>query len=339
MKKIIISVILFSICSLICVLVGFVFKTSITVLGHVHMRDYALQTTSYDLKKGDKVEVRFKASEGNLGAISLQIRNYNTNERKDDHFLLFRIKEKGSTSWITEHKYYGGQFHDLEQFPFGFGPIRDSKGKTYVVELTSLDGTEDSKLTLKKSYPLLISYYQFDKKSLLSPQNFANFVVKKQLFSLSHPDYYFIALICYSPFLFYLFLLSSKQKPFYKYAEQKINEYLRKYKNHAYTKLFSEVSKNIAIIPLIVLILGDVVFIKTSYIFVTYIIVGIMTYCLIFKKLSALFLLKIGFLSFIMVIFFLLFNLTDSAEKLIGWGIWIFLVSIIYQIVWKKNTT
>lgn len=339
MKNTLIGLVVFGFCTIVCILIGFVFKTSLTVLGHVHTSKYSIQATSKNLEKGDTVKIQLVALEDNLGAISLSIKNYNTNEKKDDHRLLFRIKDLKGTTPIAEHTYYGGQFHDLDHFPFGFGPIPDSKGKTYVAEIISLDGTKNSKLTLNTSYPSLISYYQFDKRNLFTLRNLSSFVTKKVLFSLSFPDFAFIVFICYLPFFFYLFTLSSVGKVLSKVLVRNISLYGSRYRLSYVKKILEEMYVNTAVIPLVIVVVSDVFLIKSNYIFVTYVVMSIFTFCLLIKKTTVKFLMKFGFSLLVLAVIISLFDKVDAAEKLVGWAIWVLLISTIYEIIWKKNTT
>ena len=339
MQNIVVGLVVFGACTVVCILIGFVFRTSLTVLGHVHRNEYIIQATSENLEKGDTVKIQFVALEDNLGAISLGIKNYNTNEKKDDHKLLFRIKSLKDSVSITEHTYYGGQFHDLDHFPFGFGPIPDSKGKIYVAEIISLDGTKNSKLTLNTSYPSLVSYYQFDKKNLFTLRNLSNFVAKKVLFALSFPDYLFIMFTCYLPFYFYLFTLSSVGKVLRKALAREIKLYGSRYHWLYFREILKEVYTNITVLPLIIVVVSDVFLIKSSYIFVTYVVMSIFTFCLLIKKTTVKFLMNFGFSLLVLAVIISLFDKVDAAEKLVGWAIWVLLISTIYEIIWKKNTT
>lgn len=323
--------------TVLCFLVSLIFKTSITVLGHVHIQDFSLKTTSHEIKKGDRIQVVFKAYENNLGAISLQLKNYNTNEKKDDHQILFHIKEKGMENWETEHIYFGGQFHDLDHFPFGFSPITNSKNKEYIAEIISLDGTSQSQLILKDSYPEFISYYQFNKHELFSPMHASRYLLQKILFALSIPDFLIIILTCYLPFFFILFIFSSAGVPLYALMARSLDR-MKKQKSKFYIYAFMKgVFQNKAVSPLIALMLIDTIFMKTSYSFVSYIMMSLVGTCLIFKKTTSGFLYYVAFLFAIFVVMFSMTNLIDSAEKMAGWVVWILVVSVLYDILWQKN--
>lgn len=323
--------------TLLCFFVALIFKTSITVLGHVHIQDFSLKTTSHEIKKGDRIQVVFKAYENNLGAISLQLKNYNTNEKKDEHQILFHIKEKGMENWETEHIYFGGQFHDLDHFPFGFSPITNSKNKEYIAEVISLDGTSQSQLILKDSYPEFISYYQFSKHELFSPMNAGRYLLQKILFALSIPDFLIIILICYLPFVFILFIFSSAGEPFYALMSRTLNR-TKKQKRKSYVYVVMKaVFQNKAVTPLIALMIVDAIFMKTSYSFVSYIMMSLVGICLILKKTTSGFLYYVAFIFAICVIIFSMVNLIDSAEKMAGWVVWILIISVLYDMLWQKN--
>ena len=92
-----------------------------------------------ELFKGDKLSAKFKSDYNNLGIISVL---FNTHGRINDDYLLFSIKEVGSDKWYYSNKYKVDQFQDYQYFPFGFPELSNSKGKTYQIEIESLNGTE-----------------------------------------------------------------------------------------------------------------------------------------------------------------------------------------------------
>jgi len=49
--------------------------------------------------------------------------------------IVFRIKEKGSNDWFYENTYYFDEPAPAHLYPFGFPMIKDSKDKTYIIEL------------------------------------------------------------------------------------------------------------------------------------------------------------------------------------------------------------
>lgn len=156
------------------------------------------------LKKGDVVKGEFKARENNLGIVAVAFDpRYKT---WDD--IIFRIKEKGQSTWYFSNKYWAGQLIDFQHFSFGFPNIKVSKNKTYQFEISSLVAKQGEGEGINKKFPSVIVKYQFQKNDLLSNKlNLFKFLIKKFVSNLSTPEFIFIFLVSLTPFLIYLFYL------------------------------------------------------------------------------------------------------------------------------------
>lgn len=119
--------------------------------------------TEKELLKGEEVSEEFIADNDNLGIISLK---FNTNSRVNDGHVQFNIKESSANEWYYTNKYKIDQLQDNKYFPFGFPPIKDSKGKKYLIKIESLDGKDGSSVKVIQKSPFL-SKYSFPKDFLL----------------------------------------------------------------------------------------------------------------------------------------------------------------------------
>jgi hypothetical protein len=134
---------------------------------------------SDELVKGEKLQGMFTANDNYLGQVSIRFYNFG---RINPDSVIFRIKEQGQSNWYYEGTYKTDQFQPDMLFPFGFPMINDSKGKTYVFEVESLNGLSEHSIGLSTVTPLGATLYQYPKKLLLSnPKTFINFFVNNKL--------------------------------------------------------------------------------------------------------------------------------------------------------------
>lgn len=165
------------------------------------------------LKKGEKIIGEFQAKENNLGIIAIAFDPYY--KTWDD--VIFRIKEKNKKDWYFQNKYWANQFVDFEYFSFGFPIIENSKGKTYVFEIESLVANYEEGLGVRQRFPSVVIKYKFEKSELINNKiKLLSFLFKKFLNNLQVPDFLFITLISFLPFLFYLLNFFYKNSNFYK---------------------------------------------------------------------------------------------------------------------------
>ena len=115
--------------------------------------------------EGEKLQGEFIATNDFLGQVSVRFYNF---QRINPDSVIFRIKEKGSDRWFYENTYKTNQFQPNQLFPFGFPLINDSKGKTYIFEVESLDGLPEHSIGLSRVKPLGAVLYQYPKSYLLS---------------------------------------------------------------------------------------------------------------------------------------------------------------------------
>lgn len=175
-----------------------------------------LKSNHDGLFKGQKVVIRFKADQDNLGIFSVR---FHTFERINDDVVVFRIKEADSKNWYYENKYLTDQFQWDELFTFGFPIISDSKDKEYIIEIESLNGSYNKAVAISKKHPVAEAQFKFNKNSLLQDQNsLAEFLYKKVINSIGSGTFIFKSLVFLLPLIYYIFwLFRSKFKVEHKY--------------------------------------------------------------------------------------------------------------------------
>lgn len=119
------------------------------------------------LLKEDTASGVFKASHNNLGTIEVLVDNHN---KVNSDKISFVLKELNTGNTIYKGEYPSSLMDVGQYFPFGFPIIYDSKGKTYNFEITSLLGTSDNSVSIKKNSKFNIKYI-YSKDYLLSNKN------------------------------------------------------------------------------------------------------------------------------------------------------------------------
>ena len=268
---------------------------SFTILSNFYGKNI-LTNFKNPLKKGDVVKGEFKARENNLGIVAIAFDpRYKT---WDD--IIFRIKEKGQSSWYYSNKYWAGQLIDFQHFSFGFPNIKESKNKTYLFEIKSLVAKQGEGGGINEKFPSVIVKYQFQKNELLSNKpNLIKFIIKKFVSNLSTPDFIFIFLVSLSPFLIYIFYL--------------INS------------LFA--SRLLLFVPL-TLFFGDIFFIRKIYISIITILLFL--FFLNYKNNKLLYLLS--FLLILMPVIMII-NFSYMQQKVNLWFVLILITSVLQKVV------
>lgn len=116
-----------------------------------------------DIPTNNKVFAEFKAKNDNLGIVSIK---FSTDNKVNNNYLQFKIREKGKNDWYYSNKYNVDQFQNYQYFPFGFPEISDSKGKTYQIEIDLPKEKIKDSIQIITNNPFL-SKYSFPKKYLL----------------------------------------------------------------------------------------------------------------------------------------------------------------------------
>lgn len=191
------------------------YNASFTVLPYSHMQQDVISPRRITLTAGKKITGQFVATDDNLGAVAVRLHNFHGGGVEEDR-IMFRFKEKGAKFWYYVHEYTGGQFHELDLFPFGFPIISHSQGKTYVFEVESKYGYNLTSLDLTDLDPIVVSEYQYPKSLLLQNKELMNMFIKKKItYQLQNLDIRIMLLIFPLPLLLYLLGLSPLGKAVY----------------------------------------------------------------------------------------------------------------------------
>lgn len=256
------------------------------------------------LLKGEKETFKFHSSEKGLGSVTIHFDTFN---RFNNDFVIFRIKEEGAKDWYYEHPYATEQFTGLPHYPFGFPIIEDSQDKEYIVEIESLAGTPTSAVAIPKSNNVLITTYQFEKNRIISDSNYLfAFLQKKIQHSLYGNYIIFTTSIYLFPLVFYLIWLL---------FEDRIKS--------------ESIYKNPYIILLITAILFDIFFVSNSFDLVYLLILIIWFFFLI--KLPALKQLQYTFPILLLIIgpVLYLMNQEQLADKAYIWAFLLLIGSLL----------
>lgn len=161
------------------------------------------------LMKGESVKTDFLAQEDNLGIVTMKFSPLDKVPYADEDILRFNLYEYGKQKPYYSSLYRSGLLTDQPVFPFGFPRISNSKGKHYIVKLTSLAGNEENALSLSNQKPILVTRYQVSKSLLLSnKKELLKFGIRKIGLSIHNRDVIFFSFTYALPLLFYLFLIS-----------------------------------------------------------------------------------------------------------------------------------
>lgn len=152
-----------------------------------------------------QIKSEFKASYDNLGIVSIH-QSIITDHLESTDKLLFRIKEKGQKNWYYENIYKEGFFNGQSYFPFGFPPIKNSKGEFYQFELISLSSVDEKDVS--KSNPEYIAYYKYNPREILSSHELRIAILSNVIGNLTDPKFMaFSSLFLLPIFLYLLYLL------------------------------------------------------------------------------------------------------------------------------------
>ncbi len=153
------------------------------------------------LTKGNHVTGEFVAHHNNLGIVTIKLESVSSVGEEDT--LVFRIREKQSDTWLSTQSYSEGIMRNNYIFPFGFPIIPDSKGKTYVFDLSSVSGTIYNAIKISDAMPVVTSRYKFDVSELKHPRTLAVFLIEKIRTLLTNRDILKSTAIYLFPFAVY----------------------------------------------------------------------------------------------------------------------------------------
>ena len=200
----------------ILLILWFVFSLlhkNFTVLQYSHNNGENNSTFDRKLLKGEKSTGTFTAQENNLGIVELKFGDVPSVDFAEEDSLAFRIKEKSQKVWQYENTYKSGSISSNEYFPFGFVSINNSKGKTYVFEIESLNGNKINALETKSVNSIYFSKYKFSRSEILSnPKSIIVFMYKKTIIFFTNFDSLVSSWIFLFPFALYLMCITVVDK-------------------------------------------------------------------------------------------------------------------------------
>jgi hypothetical protein len=158
----------------------------------------------------------FTSQEDNMGVILVHLTSIvgetlpknaeKIDPNKHQRFQI-RMKEIGSNEWHTSQDTAPGEIGNSSSYPFGFPVIADSKGKTYLVEMSIKDIDYTSKIIFNKDVYQLTTVHQIPKQTLLkNPVQLLSHLGDKFQTILTNPEAQLVAL-CIMPFFILLFVL------------------------------------------------------------------------------------------------------------------------------------
>lgn len=119
---------------------------------------YDRGTIGAEILRDDPLKFEFKANFNNLGEVQFLLDNRNMTT---PDMITFRIREKGSDNWYSENSYDTSTMKAGYYYPFGFPFIKNSKGKTYEIEITSVNGSIGNSLLLENTTNFYQAIYNF----------------------------------------------------------------------------------------------------------------------------------------------------------------------------------
>lgn len=189
----------------------FTYDTYYLALPIVSDKSSVIYITDEKFKDGDIIRGEFTAHENNLGAVILKIKNNHDESIADNYKVFFRFKESGSKSWLSENSYNGGQFKELNHFPFGLPLIGDSKNKRYIFEVTTKGVNEKNFLDVDNGQKI-ISQYLYARSQFKDPKILISFVFFKFKYITQNLDGLLTSLIYFIPLYGYFYILKDKNK-------------------------------------------------------------------------------------------------------------------------------
>lgn len=329
----------------------FTYDTYYLALPIVSDKNAIIKIPNEMFKDGDVIRGEFTAHENNLGAVVLKIENNHDESVPDNYKVFFRFKEKGSTLWLSENSYNGGQFKELNHFPFGLPLISDSKNKRYVFEVTTKGVNEENFLDVDQGQKI-ISQYLYARSQFKDPSTLFNFISYKFIYIFQNIDGLLTSLIYFIPFYGYFYILKDKNKIklntlqsfilFIYIAENYIRNPGIKLLNRVLDKIYDikliDNKYNIKTISLFnillfLLIIVDIFFIQTIDNYLLLIIMTLWILSLFIYKLRVISSYFISIFFLIITFFLILIDLENFAEKSAIWAYIFLTISVIHQLL------
>lgn len=158
----------------------------------------------------------FTAQDDNMGIILVHLTNAvgdalpkyakKIDPNKHQRFQI-RMKEVGTNEWYASQDTAPGEIGNSSSYPFGFPVIPDSKGKSYLVEMSMKDIDYSSKIIFNKGTYQMTTVHQIPKQTLLkNPVQLLSHLGDKFQTIWTNPEARLVAL-CVMPFFLLLFVL------------------------------------------------------------------------------------------------------------------------------------
>ncbi|PIR13747.1 hypothetical protein COV49_01205 [Candidatus Falkowbacteria bacterium CG11_big_fil_rev_8_21_14_0_20_39_10] len=193
---------------------------SLSVITQKYSQKYFPEVNNEAILAGEKRVFEFTATHDNLGFISI---NFDIVGKGREDYIDLRIYEKKSKKIIKEETTFAAAFQGLNYYPFGFPIIPDSKGKTYVVEIKSKQGSPKNYVAIKDAKSIFSTSYQYDKNKITSDKKyFINFILNKGLNSLENNFLLFTTSVYLYPFVFYILWLFLEKRFRYKLSKYRL---------------------------------------------------------------------------------------------------------------------
>lgn|GEM_PF-1134638 len=323
------------------------FDTSLSVLSDTHGRESFNKLTYSKLYAKDAVSGTFKATEDNLGIVSIKFQTFIRPPFKDEDKILFRIREKGARDWYYESVYRDGLIYDLPVFPFGFPKITNSKNKEYYFEIESLNGNWSNSIAISRNGQILFSKYQFSKARLLhDKKELIIFALKKFLSAIYTTDVRFSSIIYLLPLVFYIIWISPFRRFVYGEILKSIGKSIKKHKDNKIIMVLVpvfKVIKNILIYNIdwivVCIVLLDIFIVQVNNDIVYVVTVAVWIATLRAYKLSNKLTFLFGLSLLVLSPILLTMREQSLSEKATVWAYMFIIAGIIYGIFFEKDHT
>ena len=186
---------------------------SFTTLTTNYNHNTIIQSPHGSLLKGESIVGEFTAKEDNLGILSVHFAQKKQVAYDNQDVIVFKIKEKGARTWLYQNRYHSNAIAGLPLYPFGFPVFTNSKQKTYIFSITSLNGNKTNALDMNNKEPVLVSRYVFSKRALLAnKKKFIGFLIKKFITSFTDIPFLIGGMVYLLPFFLYLIWIGIFEK-------------------------------------------------------------------------------------------------------------------------------
>jgi hypothetical protein len=277
---------------------------SFTILTSYHPKSVIQNYNTKELLAGQKITGEVQGIRNYLALVSIR---FHTFERDNNDMLTLRIKEKGQQTWYNETT-FRTTLSNNEFYHFGFAPIADSKGKTYIFEIESFYGKKGNAVGLSNIEPLIGTKYQLPKSMIINNKSALIEFTKLKIHNIVENNN-----IIYPLFVFLL--------PFLCYTLMLVSEMRKQF-----------VFKYIAISLFFLAIIGEIIFKGNSNDLILLTLISIYVYFIHINKFNSKVAYYIGF--FLLVIASVIFsvNVHSVQIKLVSWALFFFIIGTIQNL-------